>query len=191
MQEPVLANLGGYPVLVRTPEGSHISLRGGAAVAGPGFERYVDNHTLCRVSPTAFTGPIVYETPVSVAQVSVPKVPQPVAEVQASAAEGISVLEEMVHNLLPEEIVHDPVPPPHVSPQAPPNYDLKYSGPEIKIPENARIQIMPKAELVALSEKLGFRTDGSRAQLVSRLQPLSGRTIQVKKADQSKPAPGQ
>lgn len=170
MQEPVLANLSGYSVLIRTPEGNHIHLRAGAGVAGPGFEQYIDNKTLNRVAPN-YAGPIVYETPV---KSPVPEVPVPVPAKVEVEEEVSALYEELIGQ--PGTPVSEPEPEPKA-----PSYDLKYGGNHITVPSNASLQTMSKSELLFLATKLGMRTDGSRAQLASRLQPLAGKSVAAKK----------
>jgi len=168
VQEPVLANLSGYSVLIRTPEGNHIHLRAGAGVAGPGFEQYIDNKTLNRVAPT-FAGPIVYETPVKA----------PVPEILVPVPAKVEVEEEV--SALYEELIGQPGTPASEPEPKPPSYDLKYGGNNITVPSNASLQTMSKSELIFLATKLGMRTDGSRAQLASRIQPLAGKSVAAKK----------
>lgn len=191
MQEPVLANLSGYTVLVRTPEGTHVNLRAGAAVAGPGFEPYIDSRTLIRVAPD-FAGPIVYETPAEVvaappsAAPAAPAVPVTDSAIEVEPEEGVSVLSEILGGLSEPEDTPMLTPPSvtHTEAAATPESSalaLKYGGTTFTVPGAGAIQTMPKSELRYLSERLGFRADGSRGQLVSRLLPMAGKSITPKR----------
>lgn len=164
MQEPILANLQGYTVLVRTPEGTFVNLRAGSAVCGPGFEKYQEDRTLTRVAPS-YTGPIVYESPVTAR-----RTPEPakVVTIQSTVAEQVEVqspaeYDAVISALLPDEPAggfEEPV--------------EELEGAQAATPEKLTydvVQRMTKRELSEALAKLGLASDGSRAQMVSRIAP--------------------
>ena len=174
MQEPVLANLQGYPVLVKTPEGTFVNLRAGAAVAGPGFEQYQDNRTLIRVARD-FGGPIIYESPVVTPKPAAPAkvvtIPSPVNEefTVQPAAEYDAIIAALAPD--PAEVADGGFEEP-VEDVAP--VQAASAG---SVLTNGVIQQMTKRELMATLEKLGQANDGSRSQLVARLAPFMGTVL--------------
>ena len=62
MDGPICCNMNSFPVPVRAPDGRLLIVPTGAAVCGPGFESFVDQHILFLVG-SDFPGRIVYTTP--------------------------------------------------------------------------------------------------------------------------------
>lgn len=62
IEGPIYCNMNTYPVPIRTPDGKMFIVPTGAAVSGPGFETYADQHILFLVG-SDFPGLIVYRTP--------------------------------------------------------------------------------------------------------------------------------
>lgn len=196
IQEPVLANLTSYGVWLVTPEKTGFFLRGGYAVAGPGFDAYLNDHTLVRVSPQDFVGKILYSTPIGIptakpkVAIEEAKVVQPeVIQLPIAGAEdsGESVLNDVLTALdgstepvVKTDVLEDvPVVAQPIAPVV--DLNIKYSGPNIKVPEVQFIQNMSKKEIEFLLGRLGLRTDGGRNSMINRLAPLSGKTLEVKR----------
>ncbi len=175
--EPVLANLQGYPVLVKTPEGTFIQVRPGAAVAGHGFSSYQENRTLIRVAPD-FGGLIVYETPASIPAPEPPKVVVRAQLPQVDSAEPETV---EIDNPSEYEAVLSALSAGISEPVVEEEPVAEVEPAQRKVDLTAQlVQTMSKRELIDISDALGLSTDGSRSQLVSRLSPYVGTTVALK-----------
>lgn len=176
MIQPLCANLNNYTVLIRTPEKSYVHVKAGAAVAGPGFDIYVENRTLTHVAPD-YAGAVVYQTPDTYRpEVIIKEEPVKTAEViekESNEASYTAVLAALNEGETVAVVEPTPEPPKK-------NLELKYGGRHLTIPGGYGIRKMGKEELVFVLGKMGLNVEGTRPQLVSRLSPLAGKTVEIR-----------
>lgn len=188
LPEPILANMNTYAVLVKTPEGNFLNIPPGgrAAVAGPGFEDYVEKRVLTRVGVESFRGSILYETPLTLrpAPFSAPEpVPAPRTPPEEPSGHGVTMrLEDEGEIVSMEglEVTGTPVTAPPEPSEGPPPALQNLSLPEklkpgmrVAMPSAPKLRAMLYKDLVMLARRCNFEMEGaSRTAVITKLLPL-------------------